>query len=106
MRLSELTYIKSDDIDWDNYIITIWGKGNKQRRAPFTQRTAKLLTQVVSQNGSGANIWHIEPHGIQLTCPPKNGASCCVRLAIKKEGAINGQEGVQTGAYHQQAASF
>jgi integrase len=65
MRLNELTYIKSSDIDWDNFTITIWGKGNKQRRAPFTQRTAKLLIQVVSQNGNGANIWHIEPHGIQ-----------------------------------------
>ncbi len=32
--------------------------------------------------------------------PPKNGASSCVRLAIKEKGAINGQEGVQTRADH------
>ncbi|MCX6005833.1 MAG: tyrosine-type recombinase/integrase [Chloroflexi bacterium] len=29
MRLSELTNIKSVDIDLDNNTITIWGKGNK-----------------------------------------------------------------------------
>ena len=66
MRLSELANIKADDIDWDNCTITIWGKGKKQRRAPFTKGTAKLLRRWVSQNGIGLNIWNIEPHGIQL----------------------------------------
>jgi integrase len=65
MRLSELAGIKSGDIDWDNHTVTIWGKGSRQRRAPFTKRTARLLRQVVSQNGTGSNLWHLEPHGIQ-----------------------------------------
>ena len=66
MRLSELTNIKPDDINWQDYTITIWGKGRKQRRAPFTETTAKLLKQVVSSNGHGPNLWNMEPHGIQI----------------------------------------
>jgi len=65
MRLNELTNIKASDIDWTNYTITIWGKGNKQRKAPFTERTARLLRELVSQNGTGENIWHMKRRGIQ-----------------------------------------
>ena len=65
MRLSELANIKTTDIDWIDNTVTIWGKGSKQRRAPFTKRTAVFLKQVVSHNGTGDNIWHLEPHGIQ-----------------------------------------
>ena len=36
MRLSELVNVKADDIDWHKYTVTISGKGNKQRKAPFT----------------------------------------------------------------------
>jgi integrase/recombinase XerD len=43
MRLNEIANIKACDIDWSSFIITIIGKGNKQRRAPFTDKTAKLL---------------------------------------------------------------
>jgi len=66
MRLSELASIKASDIEWGDCTAIIWGKGDKQRRAPFTMKTAKLLKQVINQNGVGPNIWHIEPHGIQL----------------------------------------
>jgi site-specific recombinase XerD len=66
MRLSELASIKASDIEWGDCTAIIWGKGEKQRLAPFTKKTAKLLKQVINQNGAGPNIWHIEPHGIQL----------------------------------------
>jgi len=65
MRLNELANIQAGDIDWDSYTITIIGKGNKQRKAPFTERTAKLLKQWLPDNGTGANIWHLKPRGIQ-----------------------------------------
>lgn len=65
MRLHELSQIKTPDIDWENYLIIIWGKGNKQRKAPFTERSAKLLRELISQNGTGDNIWHMKPRGVQ-----------------------------------------
>ncbi|MBI4301518.1 MAG: tyrosine-type recombinase/integrase [Chloroflexi bacterium] len=64
MRLSELAGIEARNIDWLNYTVTIWGKGNKQRKAVFTERTAKLLREIVDQNGTGENIWHMKAWGI------------------------------------------
>ena len=65
VRLSELSSIQASDIDWDSYTITIIGKGNKQRKAPFTERSANLLRQWLPNNGTGDNIWHLKPRGIQ-----------------------------------------
>ena len=65
MRLTELVNIKADDIDWNTYTITIIGKGNKQRRAPFTERTAKLLQTYLADNHNQGNIWDVNRYGIQ-----------------------------------------
>jgi integrase/recombinase XerC len=65
MRLSEIAYVKSSDIDWNDNTIVIWGKGNKQRRAPFTPSTGVLLRELISKDGAGLNIWHMTRRGIQ-----------------------------------------
>ena len=65
MRLRELANIKASDIDWESYTITIWGKGNKQRKAPSKERTASLLRQWIPHNGTGGNIRGVNAHGIQ-----------------------------------------
>ena len=36
IRLSELCGVKREDINWDSRTVTVIGKGNKQRREPFT----------------------------------------------------------------------
>ncbi len=79
MRLNELANIQASDIDWNSYTITIIGKGNKQRKAPFTERTAKLLKQWLPDNGTGDNIWHLKPRGIQTllqTLELQTGIKC------------------------------
>jgi len=79
MRLSELANIKAQDIDWGSYTITIWGKGNKQRKAPFTDRTAKLLNELISQNGTGGNIWGMNGRQIEWmlrTLEKQTGIKC------------------------------
>jgi len=65
MRLTELANIKVTDIDWETCTIKIWGKGNKQRKAPFTEGTAILLKTLIAENGTSANIWGINKFGIQ-----------------------------------------
>jgi len=65
MRLNELANIQASDIDWDSYTITIIGKGNKQRKAPFTQRTAKLLQLYLGDNHHNGSIWSLKARGIQ-----------------------------------------
>jgi len=66
IRLNEIANIKASDIDWDSYTVTIVGKGNKQRKAPFTERTAKLLQSYLADNHNGdGNIWNMRRYGIQ-----------------------------------------
>ncbi len=79
MRLSELARIKAGDIDWENLVIIIWGKGNKQRKAPFTARSANLLRQVITENNGTDNIWNMKPRGIQnmlLELAKETGLPC------------------------------
>ena len=50
IRLNELLNIKEGDIDLESMTVTVWGKGGKQRKAPFTKRTAELIKQVLRVN--------------------------------------------------------
>jgi len=76
VRLGELLSIKESHIDWETQTVIIWGKGSKQRKAPFTRRTAELLYEylrvkkvsIVNENVSISNIW-----GIRLRIPVKVG---------------------------------
>ena len=66
MRLTEMANMRPKDIDWRNYTITIIGKGNKQRKAPFTKRSAKLLqSYLTDDHNSSENIWKMGRYGIQ-----------------------------------------
>ena len=79
MILRELSGIKTSYMDWENHLILIWGKGNKQRKAPFTERSTKLLQELIAQNGTGDNIWHMKPRGVQnmlLELAKKTGLPC------------------------------
>jgi len=48
-----------------NKVLSLFETGSKQRNAPFTDGTAKLLSEVISHNGSGQNIWGITRKTIQ-----------------------------------------
>ena len=65
MRLKKPANIKACDIDWSSLTITIIGKGNKQRRAPFTKRTAELLNINLADSRNESSIWCIGRYEIQ-----------------------------------------
>jgi len=67
LRLSELMNIKPEDIDWDNRIIRIMGKGNKEGYAAFGALSEKYLKEWLAeyQPGSGELIWNIGFWGIK-----------------------------------------
>jgi integrase/recombinase XerD len=69
IRLNELLHIKEYDIDLETMTVTVWGKGGKQRKAPFTKRTAELIRQVLTVSKVSRvskNIWGLERRGIQI----------------------------------------
>jgi len=68
IRLNELLSIKEQHIDFDSNTIIIWGKGGKQRKAPFTKRTATLLHEYlkIKEVSTNMNVWNIRRRGIQI----------------------------------------
>ena len=44
-RLGEIVGIRNDDFDWDKGTVTVIGKGNKQRKAPYTKETGEMLRE-------------------------------------------------------------
>jgi len=64
LRLSELTNIKTDDIDWHNRLIRVWCKGRKEGLAPFGERTEQLLEEWLSQYKSNGRLWDLNTWGI------------------------------------------
>jgi len=69
IRLTELVNIKASHIDWESQTVMVWGKGGKQRKAPFTRKTAellKLMFRVNKVNRVSKNVWGLERRGIQI----------------------------------------
>ena len=56
LRVSELINIKLADINFNEGMIKILGKGNKERYIPVPKRTLALVQLYVSSNGNGKNL--------------------------------------------------
>jgi integrase/recombinase XerD len=46
-RISEATALKIDDVDFDNLLLTLTGKGRKQRKVPFSLELRKALYRYI-----------------------------------------------------------
>jgi len=64
LRLSELTNIKPSDIDWQNRIIRVLGKGRKEAYAPFGELSEQYLREWLTQYEPNGNIWGLNEWGI------------------------------------------
>jgi len=64
LRLSELTNIEPQDIDWDNHIVRVMGKGRKEAYAPFGESTERYLKAWLVQYQPNDNIWGLNEWGI------------------------------------------
>lgn len=60
MRMHEALAIRPKDIDLNENIITVWGKGSKERRIPLTKRAAEFIVpQIIHRmisDGPGAAL--------------------------------------------------
>ncbi|MFC2022706.1 tyrosine-type recombinase/integrase [Chloroflexota bacterium] len=64
LRLSELSNIKASDIDWQNRIIRVLGKGRKEAYAPFGELSEQYLKEWLVQYEPNGNIWGLNEWGI------------------------------------------
>lgn len=64
LRLSELTDIKPQDINWHNHTIKVKVKGGRECLAPFANLTEQYLKSWLSQYQPDGNIWGLNRWGI------------------------------------------
>ena len=65
LRLSELTSIRSTDIDWREHTIKVFGKGGKEALAPFGNLSEKYLRLWLEGRVSNGSIWGLNRWGIE-----------------------------------------
>jgi len=67
LRLSELTNMKVEDVDWNSHTIRVIGKGNKEGYAPFGNKAEGYLRLWLSEYKpeKGERIWNIGFWGIK-----------------------------------------
>lgn len=74
-RLSEIVGIKDTDFDWNHLNVTVIGKGNRQRKAPFTKETGEMLKEWFSEH----KTFELNRHGIRtmlVRLQQKTGITC------------------------------
>lgn len=95
LRLSELTNIKPQGIDWNSRVIRVIGKGKKEAFAPFGELTERYLKSWLAQHQPDGNIWELNEWGITsmlrrleastgITCNPhtfRRTFACLLRKA-------------------------
>jgi integrase/recombinase XerC len=51
LRLSELIGLDVDDLDFNQRLVRVKGKGGKERMVPINRRTVELLAKVIKERG-------------------------------------------------------
>jgi site-specific recombinase XerD len=64
LRLSELASINSRNIDWEQRLIKVRCKGNKEGLAVFGSKTEELLREWLSHYNPNGTIWDLNRGGI------------------------------------------
>ncbi len=68
LRLSELTNIQPQDIDWDTRTVKVMCKGGTERLAPFGDLAGKYLKSWLSEYEPNGNLWGVNKWGIISSC--------------------------------------
>jgi site-specific recombinase XerD len=66
LRLSELTNIKTEDIQWGNRVVRVLGKGRKEGFAPFGELSGRYLKEWLSEYQPNGNIWGLKKRGVAI----------------------------------------
>ena len=64
LRLSELTNIKLESLNWTNRTVRVLGKGRKEAYAAFGDLTEKYLNAWLQQYQPNGNIWGLSEWGV------------------------------------------
>ena len=99
LRLRELASIETHNIDWENRLIKVVCKGNKEGLAPFGKRTETLLKQWLSTYEPDGKLWDLNGWGISIMLQrlkAKTGLPCNPHTFRRTFASILAKRGVDS----------
>jgi integrase/recombinase XerC len=99
LRLVELANIDPHNIDWQNRLIKVKCKGNKEGFAPFGKRTESLLQEWLSEYKANGRLWDINHFGISdmlQELKTKTGLPCNPHTFRRTFASILAKRGVDS----------
>ena len=99
LRLSELTNIELQNIDWQSRIIKVICKGNKEGLAVFGKRTETFLKQWLSTYEAKDKLWDLNSYGISSVLQrlkEKTGLPCNPHTFRRTFASILAKRGVDS----------
>jgi site-specific recombinase XerD len=100
LRLSEIARIKRNDIDWQERLIKVKCKGNKEALAVFGNRTDELIRKWMSEHQvSEGNLWGIDRWGIIYVLQElkiKTGLPCNAHTFRRTFASLLAKQGIDS----------
>jgi site-specific recombinase XerD len=99
LRLSELGNINPANINWQERLIKVRCKGNKEGFAVFGQRTESLLRQWLAQYNADGHLWDINTNGVNTILRRlmhETGLPCNAHTFRRTFASILGKRGVDS----------
>ncbi len=93
LRLTELSSLNQQDIDWQQQTIIVTGKGQKQRRIPFGKKANEAINNWLKQRGLLADE---NEEALFVSCRGKRLSNSSIQKRLKKM-ALN--QGLNTNVY-------
>ena len=93
LRLSELTGLNLADVDWQQQVLSVIGKGNKQRRIPFGKKAAAALKTWIKAR---ALLLKQEKEALFLSKPGQRISNRSVQMRLKQWAL---KKGLDSNAY-------
>jgi len=81
LRLTELSSLNQQDIDWQQQTIIVTGKGNKQRRIPFGKKANEAINNWLKQRGLLADE---NEEALFVSCRGKRLSNSSIQKRLKK----------------------
>jgi integrase/recombinase XerC len=100
LLLSELASVRLENIDWDNRLVKVLCKGNKEGLAPFGEKTEALLKQWLPRYSPNCgNIWGIgkwEIGDVLRDLRSKTGLPCNPHTFRRSFASILAKKGIDS----------
>src|SRR5205807_7479886 len=99
LRIDEALTLRTSDVDFDNLLVTVFGKGRKERRIPFSFELRKVLFRY-------ERVRIRQCPRCALMFPSREGTSCDQRNSLRGLHILQDKLGLPRFGWHRLRHTF